>query len=81
MDAIVTSIEKFFPYDIVIQDRMVTVDLLKYTDSLSMFGRKLAILGRSKNDAPFDPSKLFLSKLIFLCFNLILSFLFLVFVY
>lgn len=53
METVVIRVEKFFLDDIDIQNKVVNVDLLKYKDALWMFGRKLTILVRSKNDALF----------------------------
>lgn len=59
MDAFVTCVDNFFPNDFDMQNKVVNVELLRYKDVKGMFERKVAIFGRSTNDAHFDPSKLF----------------------
>lgn len=53
METVVIRVEKCFLDDIDIQNKVVNVDLLKYKDASWMFGKKLTILVRSKNDALF----------------------------
>lgn len=59
MDAFITCVENFFSNDFDMQNRVVNVELLKYKNASGMFGRKVAILGRSTNNTHFDPGKLF----------------------
>lgn len=43
----------YFSMTFDIQNKVVNVDLLKYKDVSSMLGRKLALLGKNKNDGSF----------------------------
>lgn len=54
MAAVLTCIEAFFPDNYDLQDMVGNVELLKYKNMEGMFGRKLAIMGRSKNEDNFD---------------------------
>ncbi|KAL6506028.1 hypothetical protein OROHE_022747 [Orobanche hederae] len=54
MAAVLACIEAFFPDNYDLQDMFGNVELPKYKNMEGMFGRKLAIMGRSKNEDNFD---------------------------
>lgn len=49
----------YFSMTFDIQNKVINVDLLKYKDVSGMLGRKLALLGKNKNDGLFYPGNLF----------------------
>lgn len=59
MAAVITCIEAFFPDDYDLQDMVGNVELLKYKNMEGMFGKKLAIMGRMRNEDNFDIGILF----------------------
>lgn len=54
MAAVITCIEAFFPDDYDLKDLVGNVELLKYKNMEGMFGKKLAIMGRTRNKENFD---------------------------
>ena len=55
MGALLTCVESFFPDDYDKQNVVCNHELLKYKGMEGIFGRRLAISGRSKNDDSFNP--------------------------
>lgn len=56
MGALLTCVESFFPDDYETQNLVCNTELVKYKNMEGIFGRKLAILGRTNNDHAFNPS-------------------------
>lgn len=55
MSALLTCVESFFPDDYDKQNLVCNNELLKYKEMEGIFGRKIAVSGRSKNDEHFNP--------------------------
>lgn len=55
--SLLTCVESFFPDDYDKQNLVCNHELLKYKAMEGIFGRKLAISGRSNNNDTFNPGK------------------------
>lgn len=71
MDAMLTSIEAFFPNDYDLQDLVCSMELLKYKRMEGMFARRLAISGRMKNDDNCDIGKLSNSLILYFLIHVV----------
>ena len=67
-DAFFTCVESFFHDDFDMQHRVSNIELLKYKNKESGFGRALAEAGCAKNDDNYDPGKI----LRLFCFSYVL---------
>ncbi|XP_070669060.1 uncharacterized protein [Malus domestica] len=56
MDAMFTCVEKFFPNNFEVQNRVINIEMLKYKKKDGGFGRYLAEIGCVENDDNYDPA-------------------------
>ncbi|XP_070678439.1 uncharacterized protein [Malus domestica] len=56
MDAMFTCVEKFFPNNFEVQNRVINIEMPKYMKKDGGFGRHLAEIGCVENDDNYDPA-------------------------